>query len=256
MNEPIARAGALVTGGGIRLGRAIALGLAERGHDIVVHYRHSEQAARETAAEIETFGVKASTLSADLTRPDGLSALIDQALSKCPNLGVLVNSASGYAQSTIGQSSIAEFDNLFAANLRAPFFLTQAFAARVGSGNVINILDNKIGFNQHKYAAYLLTKKALAEFTRLAAIEFAPAIRVNGVAPGVVMPAATRSESYLSWRVDAIPLRTQGQSTHVAAAIAHLLDNTFVTGQILTVDGGENIANLGRNAGEYDQNLI
>ncbi|MCH9675387.1 MAG: SDR family oxidoreductase [Gammaproteobacteria bacterium] len=250
------RTGALVTGGGVRLGRAIALALANRGYDIVLHYRQSVDAARATAKAIEDIGVECHLVAADLGEADPFDDLMHEALRQCPRLSLLINSASAYVQRSIADTTVANFDDLFHTNLRAPFFLTRAFASQVEVGNVINILDNKIGFNQHKYAAYVLTKKALAEFTRIAAVEFAPRIRVNGVAPGVVMPAESRSDEYLQWRLNAIPLAMQGHSEHITGAIGHLVDNEFMTGQILTVDGGENIANLGRNAGDYDQSLI
>ena len=125
------------------------------------------------------------------------------------------------------------------------------------SGNIINILDNKIEFNQPQYAAYVLTKKALAEFTKLAALEFAPDIRVNGVAPGVVLPAGSRSKEYIDWRVQAIPLKKQGKTRNITDALLHLLDNDFISGQILVVDGGESITNEGLNAGAYqDQSKV
>ena len=245
------RPGALVTGGGIRLGQSIALALAQCGYDIVLHYRHSHDAAQRTAERIQDSGVHCHLLPADLADLDGFDAFIAQASRQCPSLSVLINNASGYIQRTIAQTGIDEFDTLFRVNLRAPFFLTRAFAAQVGSGNVINIVDNKIGFNQYQYAAYVLTKKALAEFTRLAAIEYAPRMRINALAPGVVMPADSRGSDYLAWRVSGIPLGRQGRSHAITLAISHLLQNDFITGQILTVDGGENIAHVGRNVGNF-----
>ena len=134
--------------------------------------------------------------------------------------------------------------------------MTQAFAQEVDQGEVINIIDNKIAFNQNKYAAYLLAKKTLVELTKMAAIEFAPQLRVNGVAPGVVLPASTRSQEYIDWRIQGIPLQMQGSTKHITDAILSLLNNPFITGQILAVDGGESLSNTGRNAGDFDQSKI
>jgi NAD(P)-dependent dehydrogenase (short-subunit alcohol dehydrogenase family) len=173
-----------------------------------------------------------------------------------PNLAVLVNSASAYTQAPIAQTTAAVFDQQFAVNLRAPFFLTQAFAQQVGRGHVVNIVDNKIAFNQFAYAAYLLAKKALVEFTRMAALEFAPHVAVNGVAPGVVLPAVTRSPAYIAWRVSGIPLRRQGDTDDVTRAILYLLGTRFVTGQVLLVDGGESLTNTGQHAAQFDPDRV
>ena len=173
-----------------------------------------------------------------------------------PHLRVLVNSASAYTQATIARTTAAIFDEQFNINLRAPFFLTQAFAEQVEQGHVINIIDNKIAFNQYEYAAYLLAKKTLVEFTRMAALEFAPRIAVNGVAPGVVLPAGTRSEEYIAWRIQGIPLRRQGSTEDITGAILYLLGSRFVTGQVLVVDGGESLTNVGQNAAQFDQDKV
>jgi pteridine reductase len=164
------------------------------------------------------------------------------------NLGVLVNSASIYESGTISQTSEEQLDRMWAVNFKAPFFLMKAFRQRVGRGSIVNVLDNKIAFNQYHYAAYLSSRKALADLTKMAALEFAPGIRVNAVAPGVIMPAATRTEEYLRWRRQAIPVSEIGHSSHVCEAVGYLLTNQFLTGQILFVDGGEAIDVVGRNA--------
>ncbi|MEI7769555.1 MAG: SDR family oxidoreductase [Chloroflexales bacterium] len=249
---PAARPAALVTGGAVRLGRAIALALAGAGYDIALHYGRSVAAAAETAGAIRALGAVCHPLQLDLADAAALPGLVAQARAALPNLRVLVNSASAYAQATISATTAEIFDQQLAVNLRAPFFLTQAFAQQVGQGHVINVIDNKVAFNQYQYAAYLLAKKALAEFTRMAAVELAPGVQVNGVAPGVVLPADTRSPAYIAWRVSGIPLRRQGSADDITAAIRYLLGSPFVTGQILTVDGGEALTNVGQNAAQFD----
>lgn len=245
------RPAALVTGGARRLGKALALRLAREGYDVVLHYGRSAEEAAATREEILELGVACEALPHDLADAAGLGAFLLAVRDRFPRLSVLVNSASAYAAGTLAETSVEQFDGLFGVNLRAPFFLMQAFARGCESGSVVNVLDNKIGFNQNAYAAYALSKKALAELTRIAAVELAPAVRVNGVSPGVVLPAETRTESYLAWRREAIPLKRQGSPEHVADALMYLLRNDFVTGQVLTVDGGENVAHLGRNAAEF-----
>lgn len=256
MTAAVTSQAALVTGGAIRLGKAIALALAAAGYDIALHYHSSEQAAAETAAEIRQLGARCELFPADLRQAEQIDGLLAAAAAVFPHLNALINSASAYAQATILESTPDLFDQQFTLNLRAPFFLTQAFARHVGRGCIINIIDNKIGFNQYQYAAYLLAKKGLVEFTRMAALELAPAVRVNGVAPGVVLPAKTRSQTYIQWRIQGIPLRRQGEVSHVTQAILSLLQNEFITGQVLVVDGGESITNAGQNAGDYDQSQI
>lgn len=247
---------ALVTGGAVRLGKAIAIALAAAGYDIALHYNSSVAPAAVTAKEIRTLGVRCELFQYDLSDAGEFRPFIKSIQSQFPAFNVLANSASGYTQATIADSTIDDFDKQFAVNLRAPFFLSQAFAATVEYGNIINIIDNKIGFHQFKYAAYLLSKKALAEFTHMAALEFAPRIRVNGVAPGVVMPMSSRSEEYIKWRISAIPVGQQGSAKNITSAMLHLLENDFINGQIITVDGGENILHTGQNAGDFDQTKV
>jgi pteridine reductase len=255
-NSAGGRPAALVTGGAVRLGRALALALAEAGYDIALHYGRSAEAAEQTAAEIRALGVECQLFQLDLVDVDGVPRLLEQARAALPGLRALVNSASAYAQATIGATTAAIFDQQLAVNLRAPFFLTQAFARQVGVGHVVNIIDNKIAFNQYQYAAYLLAKQALADLTRMAALEFAPGVRVNAVAPGVVLPAGTRSPEYIAWRVGGIPLRRQGAPAEIARAVLYLLGSDFVTGQILTVDGGESLTGAGQNAAQFDQDKV
>jgi len=247
---------ALVTGSAVRLGKALALDLARRGYDIALHYRSSAGPAAAAAAEIESAGARCVPFQADLADAAAIPGLLADVVNTFPGLSLLVNSASAYAQATIADTTPALFDEQFAVNLRAPFFLTQAFAARVDQGHVVNIIDNKIGFNQFEYAAYLLAKKGLVELTRMAALEFAPRIRVNGVAPGVVLPASSRSDEYIQWRIQGIPLRMQGETAHISAAIHALLDNPFMTGQVLVVDGGEALTGVGQNAAQFDQDKV
>lgn len=254
--ESNGRPAALVTGSAIRLGKAIALSLAKKGYDIALHYNSSATAAEETAEVIRSFGVDCELFQQDLSKVEEFSSLIGRVKQQFSRFSVLVNSASGYEHATIAETDVSMFDQQFALNLRAPFFLTQAFCQALETGSVINIIDNKVGFNQFEYAAYLLAKKGLVEFTKMSAVEFAPRFRVNGVSPGVVLPAKTRSNDYIEWRIQGIPLQMQGGTDHITDAVSSLLENRFITGQILTVDGGEALTNIGRNASQFDPKKI
>jgi NAD(P)-dependent dehydrogenase (short-subunit alcohol dehydrogenase family) len=239
---------ALVTGSAIRLGKHIALNLARAGYDIALHYNSSADAALATKAEIEALGVVCEAFQFNLKDAAGSADFIGKVKAHFPHLSVLVNSASGYTAAPIAETSPEIFDDQFALNIRAPFFLSQAFAAQVATGNIVNIIDNKLAYHQYAYAAYLLAKKSLADFTRMAALEFAPRIRVNAVAPGVVLPASVRSEEYIQWRIQGIPLQKQGNPDHIGQAVLNFLQNDFLTGQIMVVDGGENISNVGQHS--------
>lgn len=247
---------ALVTGGAVRLGKALATGLARRGYDIALHYHSSENESRQTCRQIEAMGVQYRCFRFDLRDFSGMENHMGRIFNEFPGLSVLVNSASAYMQTDIDGTTPEDFDRLFDVNLKAPFFLSQLFARQCAKGNIINILDNKIAFNQPAYAAYLLTKKGLAELTKLAALSFAPTIRVNGIAPGVVLPAESRSDEYIHWRIKGIPLERKGDTGQILDGVLSLLENEFVTGQVLAVDGGESITNVGFNSAGYDQTQI
>ena len=239
---------ALVTGGAVRLGRELALSLAEKKYNIALHYNGSESEAKTTCEDIRKQGVKCELFKENLLEKN---TLVEDVYRKFSRIDVLVNSASWYQQATITETEEEDFDNVFAVNLKAPFFLMRDYARKIKEGQIINIIDNKISYNQFVYAAYLLTKKSLADLTKIAALEFSPAIRVNAISPGVVLPAESRSDEYIEFRIQGIPLSKRGWPKHIMKALEYLLENDFLTGQVLTVDGGENINQTGRNAIEY-----
>ena len=231
----------------MRLGRAFALHLAARGFDIALHYHASESEAEKTAEEIRGLGRRCALFQTDLGDLEGLEGFFSEVLDAFPHLTVLVNNASVYFDGPMASTTPERLRLCLNVNTAAPFMLTTHFAAKVSGGSVVNIIDNKVHFNQTAYAAYLLSKHALVEVTRMAAVEFAPGVRVNGIAPGVVMPAGSRSAEYVEWRIQGIPLRKQGDATDLTRALDYLLDSPFVTGQMLTVDGGEGGLHEGRH---------
>jgi len=192
----------------------------------------------------------------DLENLEAIESYLREILDQFPYLCLLVNSASIYNQADIAETEIEMLEKQLKINFQAPFHLTRSFAKLLKRGEVINILDNKIHFNQPQYAAYTLSKKALAEFTSLAALEFAPRFRINGIAPGVILPKESRSSEYLEWRVSGIPLKQMGHPEHLTNAMSYLLDNDFVTGEILNIDGGESQTHVGYNAGMFQKDKI
>lgn len=245
---------ALITGGATRLGRYFAEALAEAGYDIALHANRSREEAEEVAQGIRAKGRECTIFPCDFLSDElsaELNGLIQAAKQQFPGLNLLLNSASAYEPAPIGATELVMLETQFRVNMFTPLLLTRYFAEAVKEGQVINIIDNKVAYHQYPYAAYLLSKKSLAEMTRMAALEFAPHIRINGIAPGVVLPASQRTSDYIEWRIEGIPVKRQGDPEHLVQALNYLLNNAFVAGQILFVDGGESNNIEGRHSENY-----
>lgn len=244
---------ALVTGGAQRVGRAVALALAERGYDVALTYRRSADAARDTAQEIERSAVQAMTIEADLAEPDA-DATVHEALGqRFDRLDVLVNNAAMFSARAFGEIDVAEYDRFQAINARAPLMLMQRFAPMLGArftgddptsaGRIVNFIDvHVLGEPMTRHGAYNASKAALLELTRTAAVELAPAITVNAVAPGVVAWAPDMSESYRQRYLARTPLGRAGTPEDAAGAVCWLAcEAHYCTGQIIRVDGGRSL---------------
>ncbi len=231
---------ALVTGAAHRLGREIALHLAALGYDIALHYNQSAAQARQTAQEIGKLGVSTYLLKANLTHPDEVEALFEDLYSLSDKLDVLVNSAAVMPRASLLEMDIAAWDDTLNLNLRAPW-LCARYASRLmqkDGGNIINITDSGADCNWTGYAAYTLSKSALQHLTRLLARTLAPAIRVNAIAPGLVLPPPEMPKAEWHRLVDRLPLQHAAQPNNINQAVEYLLKNMHVTGQTLVVDGG------------------
>lgn len=238
---------ALVTGGARRLGAAIARGLAAQGYTIALHCRRSTAAAAALADELAAAGTACRVYEADLADRDALLGLVGRVTADFPGLALLVNNAAVFERSTVAGTEWDLFERQWQVNLRAPFFLLRDFArhaagARITDAHVVNLLDTKIARHGSAYAAYLLAKHALAELTAMAAREFAPGIRVNGVAPGyALLPDGLAPEEQAAHDrdlVSRIPLARAGTPAEIVDAVLYLDRQQHVTGQILFVDGG------------------
>jgi len=235
------RPAALITGSAKRVGRAIALHFAERGFDIALHYNHSKDDAEQTASDIRALGVGCKLFPADLASHAALAPLVSLVHTAFPNLSVLINSASTFDAGRFMESDIALYQKEFAINTQAPIFLTQAFAKIVKQGAVVNMLDTMITNNKHSCFFYLLSKKTLAEFTKMAAVECAPNIRVNGVCPGYILPGGEWNDEYKKRLEPTLPLQKTASLYDVAEAVYSLATNSAITGQFLFIDGGEHL---------------
>jgi NAD(P)-dependent dehydrogenase (short-subunit alcohol dehydrogenase family) len=232
---------ALVTGGAVRIGRAICEALAGQGVNVVVHYRHSADEARALCAELEERGVRAWTLASELNSEAACSALIQRATDAAGMLDMLINNAAVFHKDNLLATTEAKLLDEFWPNLFAPLLLTRAFAASSAGGKIINLLDRRIAGHDETCVPYVLTKQALAELTRLAAKELAPHFTVNGVAPGAVLPPPGTGAGYLHDKAGPIPLQKLIAPQAVAEAVLALLRNDALTGQILFVDGGQHL---------------
>ncbi len=245
---------ALVTGGAKRIGRAIALYLAGRGFDVAVHYASSAAEADQTVADIRAFGRRAVALRADLLDEGQLAGLVPAAVHGLGGpLTLLVNNASIFEYDNIATANRASWDRHIGSNLRAPFVLTQTFAAQapgavevdgepVAQGLVINMIDQRVLKPTPEFMTYSLAKAGLFALTRLSAQALAPHVRVNGVGPGPTVQGTRQTDSHFARQRAATILGRGAGPADVCAAIGFFIDSPAVTGQMIAVDGGQHLA--------------
>lgn len=232
---------AVVTGGAVRIGRAISLELASRGVSVFVHYNRSASPAESLRQEILDGGGVAAIGSVNLSNPGDASGLIRVAAEALGSPTILVNSASGFPSDTITDVTLEGFRDTQDLTLATPLMLTQAFADQVPDklgGAIVNVTDVKTTRPYRKHVSYMLAKGGIDTLTRAAALALAPNIRVNAVALGVVLPPANEDDEYARRLADDLPLRRIGGPQVVADTVAFLLENDFITGEIIRVDGG------------------
>lgn len=235
---------ALVTGGGVRVGRAIALALGAAGWRVAVHYRSSEAPAREVVDLLEKSGSGGVAIRADLSDPQQIPELIRRVESDLGGLELLVNSASAFPRHDPFEVSAEDWDAVFDVNLRAPFLCSRE-AARLmeeAGGSIVNIADTGADEAWPGYVPYVASKAGLVSITRGLARAFAPTIRVNGVAPGpVLLPSGEDSASHRQAAAGRTVLGRVGTPEDVAEAVLYLATARYVTGEIIRVDGGQHL---------------
>ena len=245
---------ALVTGAGKRIGRAMALYLAERGFDVAVHYAASAEGADDVVTQIECMGRKAVSVQADLLDLDAMETLLTRAAEALGGpITCLVNNASIFEYDNITSATRDSWDRHINSNLRAPFVLSQAMAAQgllpetddmaepVASGLIVNMLDQRVRKLTPEFMTYTLAKAALWSLTQTTAQAVAPAIRVNAIGPGPTLQGSRQSQAHFEGQRAATVLKRGANPRDITAALGYFLDAPSVTGQLLCVDGGQHL---------------
>lgn len=235
---------ALVTGGGRRIGRAIALMLGGEGWAVAVHYRRSRAEAEAVAQEIAARGGRGLAIAADFTRETEVEALLARAAEALGPLGLLVNNASVFENDTALGVTRASWDLHLETNLRAPFVLMQHFARTLpaaADGVIVNILDERVWNLTPYFVSYTLSKAALWTLTQTLALALAPRIRVNGIGPGPTLPSQRQSEAQFHRQQAMMPLQRGTTPEEIAAAVRFILAAPAMTGQMIALDGGQHL---------------
>jgi NAD(P)-dependent dehydrogenase (short-subunit alcohol dehydrogenase family) len=230
---------ALVTGGAHRLGKAFALSLARMGYSIALHYRGSAAEADHTVKEIRALGVDCLPIRADLTIPEKIDFLFSLVDEFNAPLKVLVNSAAVMPVGKPQELELKDWDLALDLNLRAPFLLAQQAAKRMNNGGlIVNITDIGAQKAWSRYPSYTVSKAGLESLTRMLARAFAPGIRVNAIAPGLVLPSDVVTKEKWDKLVEKLPLKRAATLDEITSALEFLIKNEYITGQTIVVDGG------------------
>ncbi len=235
---------ALVTGAARRIGRALALALAQAGAGVVVHYRGSAEEARATAADVAALGAPVALVQGDLADPDVAAGLVDGAALALAPVDILVNNASVFENVSLAATDCEVWDENQAVNLRAPFLLARAFARALPAdrrGDIVNLNDWRALRPGADHFAYTVSKAGLHGLTRSLAVALAPRVKVNEIALGAVLPPEKASEAYVHELRRAIPLDRWSKPEEVADALLYLVTSPAVTGQTILVDGGRHL---------------
>jgi pteridine reductase len=234
---------ALITGAAKRVGKALTEHLAKKGWNIAIHYYSSEAEAIQFQHQLSNEHPlqKFILFRADLNQVEEVESLLPKVIEAMGRLDLLINCASVFKPSYLKNTSSDFFDEQMNVNLRAPFILIRSFAQQIKLGAIINFVDTRIVNNQTKFAAYSLSKKALWEMTKMAALEFGPQIRVNAIAPGLTLPPEEKGEDYLWELAQNIAMKRPGGLDPILKSLDYILENEYLTGQLLFCDGGENL---------------
>lgn len=243
-NTSICPKTALITGAGKRIGREIALKLAQEGWDIAVHYHSSEEEAQALVALTQAMGRKSVAVQADLSDEASVKTLVGRVNAKLSPLTCLINNASVFENDTLATGSRESWDKHMEVNLRAPLVLIQDFAAQLPkeiAGNVINILDYAVWSLPHNFLSYIVSKSALWTLTQTLALTLAPQIRLNAIGPGPALANSRQSESGFSQAWHSAPLGRSTSAEEIGNAVRFILATPSMTGQMIALDGGRHL---------------
>ena len=232
---------ALITGGAQRIGKAVTQALAEAGAGVIIHYNRSGGDAENLAADIRGNGGQAWTVGGDLSDPDAPPKIFADAVDKAGPVSILINNASIFPESRLTEFTPEELQQNINVNALAPLLLSRAFADQGLPGNIVNFLDTRVVSYDAEHAAYHVSKRMLHTLTRMMALEFAPRIRVNAIAPGVILPPEGKDENYLEKLAKTNPLCAVGTLADITGSVLFLIRTGFITGQIIYVDGGRHM---------------
>jgi len=219
----------------------MALALAGMGYDIALHYNTSAEGAKETSDEISSAGARCEIFKCDLNVSAETRSLIPNVFEIFPECAVLVNNASAFEDVSFQDVTEETFDRDMNINFKAPFILAQEFSRRDSAEIIVNMLDTRVSRTDIDHFMYNLSKKTLREFTLMAARALGPKIRVNGICPGPILPPPGKDTKYLERISEDTPFGRQGNPDYVITAIKYIIENTYVTGECLFVDGGEHL---------------
>ena len=233
---------ALVTGGAHRLGKAITLALAQAGCNVVINYHKSREAAEETAAEVYRCGVSALTYQADVADPEQVGSMVQAAVDRFGRVDILVNSASHFIRTPFPTDDLSAWHRVTAILIHGAFYCANAVAPlmlKQGDGLIINIADLSAWQPWPGFAAHSVGKAALLALTRQLALELAPTVRVNAVAPGLILPPPDYDALKIERVAQRTLLRRWGNPEDVTRAVLYLVASDYVTGEVMVIDGGE-----------------
>jgi NAD(P)-dependent dehydrogenase (short-subunit alcohol dehydrogenase family) len=237
---------ALVTGGAVRLGRAVTIGLAEAGYDVMVHYHSSEGAAAETARVVEGLGRRACTVRADLSGGEGVDRVVDAVTTAYGRLDLLVNGASSFEEAALLDVDEDAWDGVMALNLKGPFLVVRGAAEllRSAGGSVVNLVDLSAFQPWTRYPHHAVSKAGLMHLTRILARVMAPHVRVNAIAPGAVLPPDDFDDEDRARERARTPVGRLGSPEDVVRTVLFLAASPFITGEVVVVDGGRSLEGL------------
>ena len=233
---------ALITGSSKRIGREMALDLADQGYNVAVHYYQSKDSAEILKKDICSKGVRCEIFCCDLSSPKESQSLIKSVRGEFKDLTLLVNNASIFEKDTIKDLDVSLLMRHLNIHVVAPLVLISDFAKFFKSGNIVNILDRDIVKNETEFTTYLIAKKVLKELTEVASVQLAPDVRVNAIAPGLILAPENEGLLYMEKKMKKVPLQKIGSPQHVCEALRFLIRNTYLTGQTIFVDGGERLS--------------